>query len=357
MIRRTLTVLIVALLPTSAFGATVMALNSILVPSNDPGRFNLQIDGVTRATAVGNGGTGAVTVSPGTHTAGVTGANGTILGAYTIAYGNDCSSVGATSVPLNQHRVCTVTLTRRPPVTHGSWTRGAGTYVFTACAYGTTCDLQGNAGQNVSVKLEVWSAGGGGGAGEHGTILGGRGGGGGGGGVYTSRIVTITIPASGISSLYVLAGTAGARGYVDPGVNQTVNGQPGGNSTIWTGSLYSGSVLISANGGGGGHSGVGPAYGYNDGVGGATGQAASTDWAGTAGYNGGVTSGCNGAAGGLGGAGGGPGRTGPGYFNDGGGGGHGGYHRNGWFSCNSASMDYALSNGSPGGDGRVVISW
>ena len=45
----------------------------VLHPSNDPGRFHLEIDGVTAggATAVGDGGTtGTVAVSPGAHTVG-----------------------------------------------------------------------------------------------------------------------------------------------------------------------------------------------------------------------------------------------------------------------------------------------
>ena len=52
----------------------------VLHPSNDQGRFHLEIDGVTAggATAVGDGGTtGTVAVNPGAHTVGETAAQGT----------------------------------------------------------------------------------------------------------------------------------------------------------------------------------------------------------------------------------------------------------------------------------------
>ena len=60
----------------------------------------------------------------------------------------------------------------------------------------------------------------------------------------------------------------------------------------------------------------------------------------------------------LGGAGGGPGRTGPGYFNDGGNGGHGGYLNSLVFpTCTDHGQNYELSNGVAGGNGRVVFTW
>jgi hypothetical protein len=50
---------------------TTLRVNKVVIPANDTGRFDLQIDGLTRAANVGNGGsTGALVVSAGVHTVG-----------------------------------------------------------------------------------------------------------------------------------------------------------------------------------------------------------------------------------------------------------------------------------------------
>ena len=337
-----------------AFIFSTLSVSLAVAPTNDPGHFNLLVDGMVRATAAGNGGsTGTLSTAPGTHTVSVTGTSGTSVANYGLQFGGNCSAGGIVQISSVQHAACTVTATRNG--LHGIWTRGPGQRTFTACVSNPGCDLKGPANTIVPLIIEVWSGGGGGGGGENGMYGAGRGGGGGAGGVYDTRTYSMTIPATGVSTLYVLVAAGGQAGYVNPGVNQTTNGQPGGNSTVWTGGFYSGSELITVTGGNGGHTGVGPAYGYNDGLGGTQGTGGPNAWLGTPGFAGGVTTGCYGAAGGLGGAGGGPGRTGP-YVNDGGHGGHGGYHHGGLFSC-TKSMDLELSDGAFGGNGKVTISW
>jgi hypothetical protein len=91
-------------------------------------------------------------------------------------------------------------------------------------------------------------------------------------------------------------------------------------------------------------------------AGGVGGNGSINNWPGQPGSSGAVVSGCNGGAGGLGGAGGGPGRTGPGYYNDGGNGGHGGYVTN-FPACMAHDDWYLWTDGSKGGNGRVLISW
>jgi len=60
-----------------------MTVTKTLVPTYDPGRFNLQIDGTTYASNVGNGGTtGPVTVTPGMHTVSETAGTNAILSRY-----------------------------------------------------------------------------------------------------------------------------------------------------------------------------------------------------------------------------------------------------------------------------------
>jgi fimbrial isopeptide formation D2 family protein len=98
-----------------------------LNPANDPGKFDLQINGATRADDVGDGGTtGAVTLNTGTHTVGeIAGLNTSLLN-YTSSIecraGNGAGSVVATSSgtgPLNvtigdgDDIVCVITNTRQ----------------------------------------------------------------------------------------------------------------------------------------------------------------------------------------------------------------------------------------------------
>ena len=94
-----------------------------LSPSNDPGLFDLAIDGTDRVTDVGDGGdTTAITVNTGTHTFGESAGTGTSLGDYssTAACLVGATPVTATlsngswSVPVGyqQDVVCTITNTR-----------------------------------------------------------------------------------------------------------------------------------------------------------------------------------------------------------------------------------------------------
>src|SRR5712692_10026672 len=97
-----------------------------LSPNTDPGLFNLQIDAVTKASNVGDTGTtGAVSVTPGTHTVAETAGTSTSLSNYTssiscksnagagavVASG---SGTGPLSVPVNSNDniLCTVSNTR-----------------------------------------------------------------------------------------------------------------------------------------------------------------------------------------------------------------------------------------------------
>ncbi len=100
-----------------------------LSPTNDPGKFNLQIDGTTAGTGgnVGDGGTtGERNVNTGTHTVGETAGTGTDLDNYTKSIeckaDNGTGAVVAqsqTAGPLNvdvtssSDIVCTITNTRQ----------------------------------------------------------------------------------------------------------------------------------------------------------------------------------------------------------------------------------------------------
>ncbi|MEI9989794.1 MAG: hypothetical protein WDM86_07115 [Rhizomicrobium sp.] len=272
-----------------------LSVGAVIVPASDPGRFNLLIDGTPRAAGVGNGGsTAAIVLPPGTHAVSVTAAGGTVLSNYQDVIGGNCAASGAVHLGVGQHASCTVTLTRLGQQQHGSWVRGPGTYTFTACANGGACNVVAAPGQSVAVTFEVWGAGGGGGGGEDGSIAAGRGGGGGGGGGYAKTVATVAIPQVGVTRLYVIVGAGASGGLTASSNANQMNGGYGGNTVVWTDAFY-GTQLVRATGGAGGGTGVGPSYGYNGGQGGGPGSGSTNGWSGTAGYHGGVTSGCNGA--------------------------------------------------------------
>lgn len=109
---------------TNTLQTATITVNKTLVPSNDPGLFNLRIDGSTAGTGanVGDGGTtGAVTVNiTSQHTVSETAGTNTSLSDYTTTYScnNNLSgsgtSVPAFSVTANQNVICTFTNTLRP---------------------------------------------------------------------------------------------------------------------------------------------------------------------------------------------------------------------------------------------------
>jgi hypothetical protein len=105
--------------------SATLTINQVIDPADDPGLFNLQIDGSTAGTGAdaGNGGTtGAVSVSAGAHTVGQTAGSGTDFSDYEAS--TNCT-VDGVSVPLvgdevivgaEEDVVCTITLTRVPVI-------------------------------------------------------------------------------------------------------------------------------------------------------------------------------------------------------------------------------------------------
>ena len=93
-----------------------LTVRKILVPANDPGKFNLRIDGINQAFAVGNNGTtGAIATTVGAHTVSEVAADGTStdLGNYTTTFGGDCSATGSVTLAAGDSKTCTITNQRR----------------------------------------------------------------------------------------------------------------------------------------------------------------------------------------------------------------------------------------------------
>lgn len=86
-----------------------LTVTKVLVPPTDPGRFNLLVDGVARATNVGNGTTGPRLVGAGQHTVTETAGAGTSLTDYTVTIGGDCDASGRITLWPGDQATCTVT--------------------------------------------------------------------------------------------------------------------------------------------------------------------------------------------------------------------------------------------------------
>ena len=95
-----------------------LTVNKVCEPSNDPGRFDLRVDGDVAATGLDvacGGTTGTLQLEPGTHTVSETGGTGTNLSDYTSATGGDCDTNGSVAIAAGESKTCTITNTRKPP--------------------------------------------------------------------------------------------------------------------------------------------------------------------------------------------------------------------------------------------------
>lgn len=91
-----------------------VTVNKVLVPSNDPGLFNLKIDGTTYASNVGDSGTtGAQTVTTGAHVVSETAGTSTDLSNYTTVISGNCDTSGNVTVGSGESKTCTITNTRK----------------------------------------------------------------------------------------------------------------------------------------------------------------------------------------------------------------------------------------------------
>jgi uncharacterized repeat protein (TIGR01451 family) len=97
-----------------------LTVNKVCAPTNDTGKFNLQIDGATTETGANascGGTTGAVVTNIGSHTVGETAGTGTDFGNYNSAIGGDCAPTGSVTLQAGENKVCTITNTRKPTLT------------------------------------------------------------------------------------------------------------------------------------------------------------------------------------------------------------------------------------------------
>jgi hypothetical protein len=97
-----------------------LTVNKICVPTNDPGLFNLRIDGATAGTganAACGGTTGAVVSTIGAHTVSETAGTGTNLADYASLIGGDCAADGTVSLAAGDNKVCTITNTKKATLT------------------------------------------------------------------------------------------------------------------------------------------------------------------------------------------------------------------------------------------------
>jgi hypothetical protein len=97
-----------------------LTVNKVCAPTNDAGKFNLQIDAATAGTgadAACGGTTGAIISTIGSHSVGETAGTSTSLSDYTTVIGGDCAANGSVTLAAGQNKVCTITNTRKPKLT------------------------------------------------------------------------------------------------------------------------------------------------------------------------------------------------------------------------------------------------
>ena len=92
-----------------------LTIHKVLSPSNDNGRFNLRLDGISRALGVANNGsTPPLTVVPGLHFVNESGAGNTSILNYDTTFGGDCATDGSILLNSNDNKTCTISNKRRP---------------------------------------------------------------------------------------------------------------------------------------------------------------------------------------------------------------------------------------------------
>lgn len=112
----------------------------VLLPGDDTGLFNLQIDGTTHAADVGdNGTTGPIAVNAGAvHTVSETAGTGTSLSDYVSTIGGDCAADGTVSLALAENKTCTITNVRRGSIVIVKNALGGdGSFDFTSSTLGS----------------------------------------------------------------------------------------------------------------------------------------------------------------------------------------------------------------------------
>jgi hypothetical protein len=91
-----------------------LTVNKVCQPADDPGRFDLYIDGTRFPDVACGGTTGPVTVPVGGHAVSEQNGTDTSLGDYTSMIGGDCAADGTITLAANQSATCTITNTRTP---------------------------------------------------------------------------------------------------------------------------------------------------------------------------------------------------------------------------------------------------
>jgi hypothetical protein len=95
-----------------------LQVTELVVPAQDPGRFNILVDGAAISYNFGSGqSSGYVPLAAGTHQVGESAASGTALTAYQVIYGGDCDAQGHVSLAAGDRKLCTITTIRLPRLT------------------------------------------------------------------------------------------------------------------------------------------------------------------------------------------------------------------------------------------------
>jgi hypothetical protein len=95
-----------------------LIVNKACNPANDTGKFDIKVDGDTKATDVTCGGTtGSISVPVGSHNITESAGTGTDGSSYYATFGGACNSSGAVTLAAGETKTCTLTNTRKAYLT------------------------------------------------------------------------------------------------------------------------------------------------------------------------------------------------------------------------------------------------
>jgi hypothetical protein len=117
-----------------------LTVTKTLVPASNTGRFDLLVNGVTRASGVGNeGATPTLTMQAGHYTVSERANMGTIARSYTTVFGGDCDSRGNICVTPASSATCTIRNTANSCPDGLMWC--ANTHGLYGCRPGPSCSI------------------------------------------------------------------------------------------------------------------------------------------------------------------------------------------------------------------------
>ena len=137
---------------------TTLTVKKSLAPSNDPGKFDLKINGTTYADDVGDNGSATISVSAGTYTVSEGAGAGTNLADYTAGIGGDCAGSGTVTIAQGENKTCIITNVKNGTGANGFLKIVKNTTTADGGTFGFTIDGGGSGSASLTVNSGATTA-------------------------------------------------------------------------------------------------------------------------------------------------------------------------------------------------------